>query len=64
MPDIIATLLAVGSLPFILRKHFFGVLMWTWLGLMNPHKLCWGFALTMPYAQIVAIAILVGWFIS
>ncbi len=64
MRDIIVTLLVVGSLPFILRKPFFGVLVWTWLGLMNPHKLCWGFALTMPYAQMVAIAILVGWFIS
>ncbi len=64
MRDFIVTLLVFGSLPLILRKPFFGVLVWTWLGLMNPHRLCWGFATTMPFAQLVALAILIGWVIN
>ncbi len=33
-------LLAVfSSLPFILRNPYVGVLMWEWLGFMNPHRL-------------------------
>jgi probable O-glycosylation ligase (exosortase A-associated) len=27
---------------------------------MNPHKLCWGFARTMPFAEIVAVTVLLG----
>ena len=37
-----------------------GVLFWTWLGLMNPHKLTWGFALNFPFAQIVGLVTFVG----
>lgn len=55
MRDYIITLMVFGSLPLILKRPFFGILVWTWLGLMNPHKLCWGFATTMPFAQIVAL---------
>jgi len=60
MRDILVTLLVFSSLPLILRKPFFGVLVWTWLGLMSPHRLCWGFAVDMPFAEIVAITILIS----
>jgi probable O-glycosylation ligase (exosortase A-associated) len=60
MRDILVTLLVFGSLPLILRKPFFGVLVWTWLGLMNPHKLCWGFAWGFPFALIVALTLLIS----
>lgn len=38
--------------------------MWTWLGLMNAHRLCWGFAVTQPFAQIVALATLASMLIN
>jgi probable O-glycosylation ligase (exosortase A-associated) len=57
MRDLFISLAVFGSLPLILRKPFFGVLVWAWLGLMNPHRLCFGFATTMPFAQIVALAL-------
>jgi probable O-glycosylation ligase (exosortase A-associated) len=38
--------------------------MWTWLGFMNPHRLAWGFSVTMPFAMIVAITTLVSLLIS
>lgn len=55
--DIIVTAMVLISLPLILRKPFFGILVWTWLGLMNPHKLCWDFAWGWPFAQIVALTL-------
>jgi probable O-glycosylation ligase (exosortase A-associated) len=53
--DILITLLVFGSLPFILRNPFFGVMVWTWLGFMNPHRLAWGFSTNLPFALIVFV---------
>ena len=44
MRDIIVTLAVFGLLPLILRRPWLGVLAWSWLGFMNPHRLTWGFA--------------------
>lgn len=60
MRDLILTAIIFGSLPFILRNPFTGLLMWVWVGIMNPHRLTWGFAYDMPFAQIVAIATLLS----
>ena len=46
------------GLLLTLRKPYMGVLTWTWLGLMNPHMLCWTFAAGQPFAQVVAITTL------
>tara|TARA_B110000503_G_scaffold34861_2_gene56929 strand:- start:55907 stop:57250 length:1344 start_codon:yes stop_codon:yes gene_type:complete len=58
MRDVIITLMVFGTLPYILRYPWYGVLVWSWLSYMNPHRLAWGFAYTMPFAQIVAIVLL------
>lgn len=34
--------------------------MWSWLGYMNPHRLTWGFAYDLPFAQVVGITTLAG----
>lgn len=57
MRDILVTLLVFGSLPFILRRPYIGILVWSWLSYMNPHKLAFGFAFNMPFAQIVALTL-------
>src|SRR5258706_4985350 len=56
MRDIVITLFVLGTLPFILKRAWLGMLMWVWVGVMNPHRLSWGFAYNWPFAQIVAIA--------
>lgn len=38
--------------------------MWFWLGLMNPHRLAWGYAQQLRVALIVGVATLLGWLIS
>lgn len=60
MRDLILTVLIFGSVLFILRDPFIGLLMWVWLGIMNPHRLTWGFAFDMPFGQIVAMCTLLS----
>lgn len=58
MRDLLLTAFVFGSIPFILRNPFIGLLMWVWLGIMNPHRLTWGFAYHLPFAQIIALCTL------
>jgi probable O-glycosylation ligase (exosortase A-associated) len=58
MRDIVVTAVILLGILLTLRKPFIGVLNWTWLGLMNPHMLCWSWAAGQPFAQVVAIATL------
>jgi probable O-glycosylation ligase (exosortase A-associated) len=60
MRDIAVTAFILGSLPFILKRPQLGVLMYVWISVMNPHRLTWGFAYSLPFAQIVAVTTLVG----
>lgn len=61
--DIVLLLAVYGSLPFILRKPFIGILVWNWLGLMNPHRISWVLT-NQPFSQLVALALLVSILIS
>jgi putative inorganic carbon (hco3(-)) transporter len=60
MRDILVTLVVFATLPYIFRNAWYGVLVWSWLSYMNPHKMAYGFAYSMPFAQIVAIVLLVA----
>jgi putative inorganic carbon (HCO3(-)) transporter len=58
MRDILVTVIVFGCLPFALFEPFLGVALWTWLSVMNPHRLTWGFAYSYPFAQATAIVTL------
>jgi probable O-glycosylation ligase (exosortase A-associated) len=62
--DLALTLVVLGALPVAALHPWIGVLLWSWLGYMNPHQLTWGFARTMPFAQLLAIATLVGFVLA
>ncbi len=64
MRDLFVATIVFGLLPFVLKRPFWGILLSTWLGYMNPHLLCYGFMATMPVVQIVAITTLIGMLIS
>ena len=64
MRDILITLIVFGSLPLILRRPFVGVIMWTWLGLMNPHRMAWGFSMSFPFAFIVFLTTVLAYLIA
>lgn len=60
MRDLIITALVLGSIPYMLKKPWFGIIMWVWISVMNPHRLAWGFAHDFPFAQIIAITTMLG----
>lgn len=64
MRDLLVGFVVFGSLPFILKRPFLGILLIAGLGYMKPHRLCYGFMLTAPVVQIVAIATLLGMLMS
>jgi len=64
MRDIFVTGVVFASLPLILYRPWIGIVMWTWLAFMNPHRLTWGFAYSLPFAYMVALATLVGILVS
>lgn len=64
MRDIALTLVFIGILPFAIRKTWLAVLLWTWMSIMNPHKLTWGFAYSAPFAMVAAIAAFISLFVD
>ncbi len=60
MRDLFVTMVVLGSLPLILYRPYIGVIMWSWIGYMNPHRLSWGFATDFPFAMLIALATLTG----
>jgi len=60
MRDIALTLIFFGFLYFVFTRPYVGIYIWTWLGLMNPHRLTYGFAFSFPFAQITAIVTLIS----
>lgn len=64
MRDLFVTLVVFGLLPAAFLQPWIGVLLWSWIGYMNPHRLSWGFAYEFPFAMLVALAVLAGLLIS
>jgi len=64
MRDIILLGIVVAALPFACRHTWIGVLLWTWISIMNPHKLAWGFAMNMPFAAMAAGATVISLFVT
>jgi len=58
------TLFIFGMLPMCFMHPWIGVLMWCWLSYMNPHRLTWSYAYSMPFAMIVAATTLSGFLAS
>jgi probable O-glycosylation ligase (exosortase A-associated) len=64
MRDIAIVLIFIGVIPMILRNPAVGALAWAWVSIMNPHRMAYGFANSLPLAQMVAGATLISFLIS
>ncbi len=60
---VILTIILSGSAAALFRP-WIGVIMWTWVSVMNPHALGWGFITSMPVALIVASATMIGFVLT
>jgi len=47
-------------LPVVTIRPFVGVLLWSWISFMAPHKLLWGPASGLPWAMITVSMIAIG----
>lgn len=58
MRDILLTLIIVPLLPYIFKRPAIGVLLWAWVSIMNPHQETFGFARSIPWGLLIALATL------
>jgi len=56
---VIAVIVLIAGL-YALRRAWIGVLLWTWLSTMNPHRYAWGILSTAPVAAFAAGITLLG----
>jgi len=64
MRDLVLAALIFGAIPFILWRPAIGIFLWVWISVMSPHRMAYGFAYDFPFAQTIAISILVGMLFS
>ncbi|HTD02375.1 putative O-glycosylation ligase, exosortase A system-associated, partial [Undibacterium sp.] len=60
MRDIALFSVIFGLLPFVFKRPFIGVLMFTWVSLMNPHRLAYGAAFDFPFAALIVVVTLIS----
>lgn len=60
MRDYALTAFIFALLPVCLFRPWIGIVVWYWFGIMNPHRLTWDFAYSMPFAMWIGGATLLG----
>src|SRR2546423_10176462 len=60
MRDYVLTAFIFAIVPVCLYRPWLGIIAWYWFGLMNPHRMTWNFAYTMPFAMLIGGATLLG----
>lgn len=58
--DITVALIILIAGLYALRRPWIGVLLWTWISTMNPHRYTWGALTTAPVAAFAAGVTLIG----
>jgi len=64
MRDLILTVLVFSLAIWALSRTSIGIMLWSWLGYMNPHRLCYSYARDMPFSAVVAGVIFISLFIT
>jgi len=54
MRDLVIFGIVFGLLPFVFKRPAIGALLFTWISLMNPHRLAYGAAYAFPFAAAIA----------
>ena len=58
--DVVILAFFIGSLPFCFFRPFYGVLLWSIVSFLNPHRFAWSAAHDFPVAMIVGAPTIVG----
>jgi putative inorganic carbon (HCO3(-)) transporter len=62
--DIALMLVLLPASAVALRFPWIGVMLWTWISIMNPHRYAYGFSVEAPVAAIAAVCTLIGFLIE
>lgn len=62
--NILISLSIFFTIPAILIWPHVGILVWFWIGLMNPHRMAWDATSEMSFAFYMGIVTLVAWLFS
>ena len=60
MRDLVLTMFIAGMIPISFKRPYLGLLIWSWLTYMNPHRLTWSFAYEYRFNYFIAMATLAG----
>ncbi|MFV8835538.1 putative O-glycosylation ligase, exosortase A system-associated [Aquisalimonas sp. APHAB1-3] len=60
MRDLLLFAIILGSIPLILYRPWLGILAWYWVGIMNPHRLTWGFMYDFQVAMLIGVVALIA----
>lgn len=60
MRDLLIVIIVMAGSLAALRRPWIGILVWTWLSIMNPHRYSYGFAHDAPLAAVAAGCTLLG----
>jgi len=60
MRDLLVLTIVIPAAIMALRRPWIGVLLWTWLSIMNPHRYSWGIAYEAPLAAVTAGCTVLG----
>lgn len=58
--DIVIVTIVVALAILALKRPWIGVMNWTWVSIMNPHRYTWSFAYNAPLAAVAAASTLVA----
>ncbi len=60
MRDLLIAAIVIAGCVAALRQPWIGIMLWTWLSIMNPHRYAYGFSYSAPLAMITALCVVVG----
>ena len=60
MRDILVITIVMAGALAALRRPWIGIMLWTWLSIMNPHRYTWGIAYNAPLAAVAAASVMLS----
>lgn len=64
MRDLALVSVLLALIALAAARPFVGVLVWSWISFMNPHREVWSFAGQLPWAMIAFLATMFGCFVA
>ena len=64
MRDLLVVAIVLAGCVAALRRPWIGVMLWTWLSIMNPHRYTYGFAYSAPLAAMAVGCTVLGLLIT